>query len=183
MVSYHHPEFCYTKEGCIHLTCWSFLHNIHSIEHSLDENNSCFVIYHVHDHQVLNFAACVNEFFKDAEIEITRCNSSKDPIHKDCRAVLDSKSNDETLVCYVVLLSGFLSQIDCFNCSSPAIWMTTGIELKCYVLLKFTFFPFFLCHSIQLGWNGWIGKMVMMMMMMMILKWLGIICKLGAKAL
>lgn len=44
--------------------------------------------------------ACVTEYFQDAEKEVSRCASSKDPIHKGYRAVLDSKSNDETLALF-----------------------------------------------------------------------------------
>ncbi|XP_068651241.1 aluminum-activated malate transporter 12-like [Aristolochia californica] len=44
--------------------------------------------------------ACVNGYFQDAEIETIRKQSSKDPIYKRYRAVLDSKSTDETLALF-----------------------------------------------------------------------------------
>lgn len=43
-------------------------------------------------------AACVNGYFKDADIEAIREESSKDPVYKSYRVVLDSKSSDESLV-------------------------------------------------------------------------------------
>lgn len=59
----------------------------------------------------------MNEYFQDAKIEFTTLkSSSKDAIHKYCRAVLDSKSNDENLVCYVVLLSSYIQWVNC-DCS------------------------------------------------------------------
>lgn len=67
--------------------------------------------------KVLNFAACVNDYFQEAEIEFTMLKlSSKDTIHKYYRAVLDSKSNDENVVCYVVLLSSCIQWVNC-DCS------------------------------------------------------------------
>lgn len=46
-----------------------------------------------------DFAACVNEYFSDAEIkEETHDKTKEDPIYKGFKAVLDSKSNDETMV-------------------------------------------------------------------------------------
>ncbi|KAB5564206.1 hypothetical protein DKX38_004260 [Salix brachista] len=44
-----------------------------------------------------NLAACVDEYFSDVEKEMTREKSSEDPIDKGYKAVLDSKSQDETL--------------------------------------------------------------------------------------
>lgn len=45
------------------------------------------------------FAACVNEYFNDAdEIEETHDTSEEDPIYEGFKAVLDSKSNDESMV-------------------------------------------------------------------------------------
>ncbi|KAF8380681.1 hypothetical protein HHK36_028171 [Tetracentron sinense] len=41
--------------------------------------------------------ACVNEYFRDLENGATENKSSDDPIYKCYKAVLDSKSNDETL--------------------------------------------------------------------------------------
>jgi len=48
----------------------------------------------------LRLAACVNEYFKDKDIEVIEeeAEASKDSIYKAYRAVLDSKSSDETLV-------------------------------------------------------------------------------------
>jgi len=49
---------------------------------------------------VWNTAACVNEYF-NGEVEVSRdIKSSEGPIYKGYRAVLDSKSTDETLVSY-----------------------------------------------------------------------------------
>lgn len=49
-----------------------------------------------------SFSACVNEFFQnhDKESPVREDKSSKDEIYKEYRAVLDSKSSDETLVSY-----------------------------------------------------------------------------------
>ncbi|XVF51958.1 hypothetical protein PTKIN_Ptkin04bG0226000 [Pterospermum kingtungense] len=44
--------------------------------------------------------ACVNQYFNDSEIKENRDNSSEDPIYKGYKAVLDSKSTDETLALY-----------------------------------------------------------------------------------
>ncbi|CAL5359628.1 unnamed protein product [Camellia sinensis] len=41
--------------------------------------------------------ACVNEYFREEEKEVTTDESSEDPIYKGYKAVLDSKSIDETL--------------------------------------------------------------------------------------
>ncbi|KAA8522069.1 hypothetical protein F0562_012617 [Nyssa sinensis] len=41
--------------------------------------------------------ACVGEYFKDDETEVSKDKSSEDPIYKGYKAVLDSKSIDETL--------------------------------------------------------------------------------------
>ncbi|GFZ00840.1 aluminum-activated, malate transporter 12 [Actinidia rufa] len=41
--------------------------------------------------------ACVNEYFSDEEKETSEDKSSEDPIYKGYKAVLDSKSSDETL--------------------------------------------------------------------------------------
>lgn len=49
----------------------------------------------------LNFAACINEYFSDKEEqEKAKENSmeAEDPIYNGYKAVLDSKSSDETLV-------------------------------------------------------------------------------------
>lgn len=44
-------------------------------------------------------AACVDEYFKDSEIDQgSKDNSLEDPIYTGYKAVLDSKSIDETLV-------------------------------------------------------------------------------------
>lgn len=43
------------------------------------------------------FIACVNEYFREEENEVTTDESSEDPIYKGYKAVLDSKSIDETL--------------------------------------------------------------------------------------
>lgn len=43
-------------------------------------------------------AACVDEYFNDAEKEVAQDKSLEDPIYKGYKAVLDSKSIDETLV-------------------------------------------------------------------------------------
>ena len=49
---------------------------------------------------VWNIAACVNEYFY-GEIEVSGdIKSSEGPIYKGYKAVLDSKSTDETLVSY-----------------------------------------------------------------------------------
>ncbi|KAJ4728728.1 Aluminum-activated malate transporter [Melia azedarach] len=46
--------------------------------------------------------ACVNEYFNDAEVEpeLKKSSSEEDPIYKGYKAVLDSKSTDETLALY-----------------------------------------------------------------------------------
>ncbi|XP_022757548.1 aluminum-activated malate transporter 12-like [Durio zibethinus] len=44
--------------------------------------------------------ACVNEYFNDSEIKENQDKSSEDPIYKGYKAVLDSKSIDETLALY-----------------------------------------------------------------------------------
>ncbi|KAE8730858.1 Aluminum-activated malate transporter 12 [Hibiscus syriacus] len=44
--------------------------------------------------------ACVNEYFNDSEIKENQEKSSEDPIYKGYKAVLDSKSTDETLALY-----------------------------------------------------------------------------------
>ncbi|MFQ6650891.1 hypothetical protein Gotur_022755 [Gossypium turneri] len=44
--------------------------------------------------------ACVNEYFNDPEINENQDKSSEDPIYKGYKAVLDSKSIDETLALY-----------------------------------------------------------------------------------
>lgn len=46
-----------------------------------------------------NFAACVMEYF-DAKLADAEDKSSEDPIYKGYKAVLDSKSVDETLVSF-----------------------------------------------------------------------------------
>jgi hypothetical protein len=45
-------------------------------------------------------AACVNEYFNDSDLEVIRNKSSEDPIYEGYKAVLDSKSIDETLVSF-----------------------------------------------------------------------------------
>ena len=54
-----------------------------------------------------NGAVCVNEYFNDYEIKENQDKSSEDPIYKGYKAVLDSKSTDETLVssCFINVLS------------------------------------------------------------------------------
>ncbi|XVF13598.1 hypothetical protein REPUB_Repub08aG0221400 [Reevesia pubescens] len=44
--------------------------------------------------------SCVNEYFNDSEIKENQDKSSEDPIYKGYKAVLDSKSTDETLALY-----------------------------------------------------------------------------------
>ncbi|XP_022737548.1 aluminum-activated malate transporter 12-like [Durio zibethinus] len=44
--------------------------------------------------------ACVNEYFNGSEIKENQDKSSEDPIYKGYKAVLDSKSTDETLALY-----------------------------------------------------------------------------------
>ncbi|KAF8379109.1 hypothetical protein HHK36_028538 [Tetracentron sinense] len=44
--------------------------------------------------------ACVNEYFQDAETKVGEDNSPKDPLNQDYKAVLDSKSSDESLALY-----------------------------------------------------------------------------------
>ncbi|MBA0806026.1 hypothetical protein Gohar_005501, partial [Gossypium harknessii] len=44
--------------------------------------------------------ACVNEYFNDSELKENQEKSSEDPIYKGYKAVLDSKSTDETLALY-----------------------------------------------------------------------------------
>lgn len=44
--------------------------------------------------------ACVNEYFVDSDTEENQDKSSEDPIYKGYKAVLDSKSTDETLAQY-----------------------------------------------------------------------------------
>ncbi|XVE65270.1 hypothetical protein DITRI_Ditri07aG0167600 [Diplodiscus trichospermus] len=44
--------------------------------------------------------ACVNEYFDDSEIKENQDKSLEDPIYKGYKAVLDSKSTDETLALY-----------------------------------------------------------------------------------
>lgn len=44
-----------------------------------------------------SFEAGVNEYFREEENEVTTDESSEDPIYKGYKAVLDSKSIDETL--------------------------------------------------------------------------------------
>ena len=57
----------------------------------LTKNKSNVTMYH--------FAACVNEYFNDAdETEETQITSAEDPIYEGFKAVLDSKSTDETMV-------------------------------------------------------------------------------------
>ena len=46
----------------------------------------------------MNFAACVNEYFVDTDIEDTKNQSSEDPIYEGYKTVLDSKPKDEALV-------------------------------------------------------------------------------------
>ncbi|PPS02859.1 hypothetical protein GOBAR_AA17798 [Gossypium barbadense] len=46
------------------------------------------------------FLICVNEYFNDPEIKENQDKSSEDPIYKGYKAVLDSKSIDETLALY-----------------------------------------------------------------------------------
>lgn len=46
--------------------------------------------------------ACVNEYFNDVDKEKTQDKSPEDPIYKGYKAVLDSKSQDETLVSSLV---------------------------------------------------------------------------------
>lgn len=48
----------------------------------------------------VNFAACVKEYFNENNIEINEDESSEDPIYEGYKAVLDSKSTDETLVSF-----------------------------------------------------------------------------------
>lgn len=45
-----------------------------------------------------DFAACVNEYFSEAEIKETHDKTAEDPIYKGFKVVLDSKSIDETMV-------------------------------------------------------------------------------------
>ena len=47
------------------------------------------------------FAACVKEYFSEEEKDMAEDKSLEDPIYKGYKAVLDSKSNDETLVRFV----------------------------------------------------------------------------------
>ncbi|KAH1074922.1 hypothetical protein J1N35_027250 [Gossypium stocksii] len=44
--------------------------------------------------------ACVNEYFNDSELKENQEKSPEDPIYKGYKAVLDSKSTDETLALY-----------------------------------------------------------------------------------
>ncbi|GLT81232.1 hypothetical protein SLA2020_526270 [Shorea laevis] len=44
--------------------------------------------------------ACVNDYFNDAEVQVTKDNASEDPTYKGYKAVLDSKSIDESLALY-----------------------------------------------------------------------------------
>jgi hypothetical protein len=48
----------------------------------------------------VNWAACVDEYFNAADLEVIRNKSSEDPIYEGYKAVLDSKSIDETLVSF-----------------------------------------------------------------------------------
>lgn len=50
------------------------------------------------------FTACVNDYFNDAEVLVTKDNESEDPAYKGYKAVLDSKSIDESLVSSLYLL-------------------------------------------------------------------------------
>lgn len=45
-----------------------------------------------------NIAACVNKYFDETDTEGKERSSLNDPIYKSYKAVLDSKSTDETLV-------------------------------------------------------------------------------------
>lgn len=47
-------------------------------------------------------AACVNGYLNDSDLKENRDDSSEDPIYKGYKAVLDSKSIDETLVSFFV---------------------------------------------------------------------------------
>jgi len=56
---------------------------------------------------VWNIAACVNEYFY-GEVEVSGdIKSSEGPIYKGYKAVLDSKSRDETLVSYQSCFDSF----------------------------------------------------------------------------
>lgn len=48
--------------------------------------------------QFKHHAACVNKYFNDEELDIEIEDTMEDPIYENYRAVLDSKSTDETLV-------------------------------------------------------------------------------------
>ncbi|XP_058086347.1 aluminum-activated malate transporter 12-like [Magnolia sinica] len=48
----------------------------------------------------ISIGACVKDYFEEAEDESVRSNASKDPIYQAYRAVLDTKSNDETLALF-----------------------------------------------------------------------------------
>lgn len=51
------------------------------------------------DYGLSFLAACVNEYFNDTEMEETQnISPDQDPIYKGFKAVLDSKSHDETMV-------------------------------------------------------------------------------------
>lgn len=52
----------------------------------------------------LILAACVYEYFREEELEVAKDQSLEDPIYKGYKAVLDSKSYDETLVSSIYIL-------------------------------------------------------------------------------
>lgn len=56
----------------------------------------------------VNCAACVDEYFNDPNLEETGNKSAEDPIYDGYKAVLDSKSIDETLVYEFSKPFGFL---------------------------------------------------------------------------
>jgi hypothetical protein len=99
----------------------------------------------------------VNEYFRDQEKDdnILDKQASRESIHTGYRAVLDSKSSDETLV------SNSPFNVLIFFSSSPCNLFSIGLMSCIYLLKK---------NALNDGYN-------------IITNWPGTLCKLGAKTL
>ena len=99
----------------------------------LTKNKSNVTMYH--------FAACVNEYFNDAdETEETQITSAEDPIYEGFKAVLDSKSNDETMVIssfgkiiiviIIMILCTFITSKICFTIFTISSFPVLALKLS-----------------------------------------------------
>lgn len=85
-----------------------------------------------------NDAACVNEYFDDSDTKEKQERSSEDPIYKGYKAVLDSKSTDETLVSSLLVSLMYYLNLALQYC----LWLIVTIN---FVLCR---------HYMQVGSQG-----------------------------